>query len=228
MNYLKFRELFHEYAAKLEEQHTYYLDSVLGFSVLHERMMSKQLDVMKFLGEQELANEEFLDTCSTLYKELGGKDLTPMALSPVMKQGQVKSRNKENGSNTLILGANCVVSLFSYWEEYLRIQIGIAKGVLDADAVNNADTRNILNQHVTYDIWGDLRHLRNSIVHNNGIAYSKMTGCKIVRCFSPGDRVELDFEKMRAIFLLLADFRNELSSLSLPPRKGIRLPGKPL
>jgi len=226
MNYRRFRELFNEFATKLEEQHTYYLDSVIGFSVLHERMVAKQLDVMKFLGEHEYASEEFLDTCTTLYKELSAKDLVPMTLSPVMKQGRVKARNRENGENTLILGANCVVALYSYWEEYLRVEIGIAKGVLDIGARNNDQTREVLNQHVAYDIWGDIRHLRNSIVHNNGLAYSKITGCNIIKCFKPGDKVELDFEKMRAIFLLLADFRNELSSLSIPPRKGIRLPGR--
>ena len=226
MNYRRLRELFYEFAAKLEEQHTYYLDSIIGFSVLHDRMMAKQLGIMNFLGEHEYASEEFLDTCTTLYKELSGKDLVPMTLSPVMQQGQVKARNRENGENTFILGANCVVALYSYWEEYLRVEIGIAKGVLGIGARNNDRTRQVLNQHVTYDIWGDIRHLRNSIVHNNGLAYSKITGCNVINCFKPGDKVELDLKKMRAIFLLLADFRNELSSLSIPPRKGIRLPGK--
>ena len=119
MNYRKFRDLFHQFATKLEEQHTYYLDSLVGFSVLHERMVSKQLDVMKFLGDHELASEEFLDTCSTIYEQLSGHKFTPVSLSPVMKQGDVKARNTDNGQNSLILGANCVVALYSYWEEYL-------------------------------------------------------------------------------------------------------------
>lgn len=227
MNYLRFRELFEQFAKKLEEQHTYYLDSIIGFSVLHDRVVARQLDVKKFLGEHELATDEFLDTCSTLYKQISKHDFTPMSLSPVMKQGNVKARNKENGQNSLILAANCIVVLYSYWEEYLRIEIGIAKGVLDRGATNNEETRKILNQHVISDTWGDLRHLRNSLVHNNGVAYSKITNCKIVKCFKPGDKVNLDFNKMRAIFMLLAEFRNELDRMSRPPRKGIRLPGKP-
>jgi hypothetical protein len=145
MNYLRFRQLFHEFAAKLEEQHTYYLDSVVGFSILHDRVAAEQLDIQNFLGEHELASEEFLGKCSTIYKHISGRDFTPMSLSPVMKQGQVKARNKENGQNTLILGANCVVALYSYWEEYLRLEIGIAKGVLENGATNNAATQKILN-----------------------------------------------------------------------------------
>ncbi len=225
MNYLRFRELFEEFSAKLEEQNTYYYDSVIGFSVLHDRIVTKQLDVKKFLGEHKLANDECLDTCSTMYKQISNYDFTPMSLSPVMKQGQVKDRNKENGQNSLILAANCIVALYSYWEEYLRIEIGIAKGVLGSGSINDEAARKILNEHVIYDLWGDLRHLRNSIIHNKGIAYSKITSCKIVKCFKPGDKVELDLNKMRDIFMLLAKFRNDLDCMSRPPRKGIRLPG---
>ncbi len=226
MNYLRFRDLFHEFAGKLEEQHMYYLDSIIGFSILHERVMAKQLNFKKILGDHELANEEFLDTCSTIYRQLSNRDYIPMSLYPVMKQGEVKARNRDDGGNYLILGANCVVALYSYWEEYLRIEVGIAKGVLEAGATNNEETQKILNQHVVSDIWGDLRHLRNSIVHKNGVATADVAKCKIIRCFLPGDKIELDFDKMRDIFMLLADYRNELDRLSRPPWSGIKLPGR--
>lgn len=225
MDYLRFRDLFHEFSRKLEEQHTFYLDSVIGYSVLHQRLLKKQQDTKAFLGNSELANDEFLDTCSTRYGHLGDKEFIPVSLSPVMKQGDVKARTKENGRNYFILGANCLVSLYGYWEEYLRIEVGIAKGVLVKGATNTEQTRTVLNEHVKSDLWGDIRHLRNSIVHNNGVASSDVEKCKLIKCFSPGNPIELDFQKMRAIFLFLAEYRNELDRLSRPPRKGIRLPG---
>lgn len=225
MDYLRFRDLFHEFARRLEEQHTFYLDSVVGFSVLHERILAKQDEVKRFLGDHELANDEFLDTCSTMYRQLCGKDFSPVSLSPVMKQGDIKERNKEDGRNYFLLGANCVVSLYSYWEEYLRVEVGIAMGVLPKGSTNTEETRVVLNQHVVSDIWGDIRLLRNSIVHKDSIASSEITRCKIIKCFLPGQHIELDFKKMRAIFMLLAIYRNELDKLSRPPRKGIRLPG---
>jgi len=227
MNYLRFRKLFQEFSEKLEEQHTFYLDSMVGFSVLYDRIVEKQLNVKEFLGECELANDDFLDTCSTIYSQISKHDFKPMSLSPVLKQGKVKERNQENGKNSLILAANCIVALYSYWEEYLRIEIGIAKGVIPEGSTNNNATRKILNEHVKSDIWGDLRHLRNSIVHNNGIANSKINGCRIIKCFKHSDPIELDMKKMEVIFWLLADYRNELNRMSLPPRKGIRLPEAP-
>ena len=224
MDYLRFRDLFHELANKLEEQHTFYLDSVVGFSILHERMVAEQDELKRFLGDHELANDEFLDTCSTMYRQLCGKDFTALALSPVMKQGDVKERNKDGGRNYYLLGANCVVSLYSYWEEYLRVEVGIAMGVLPKESSNTEETRRVLNEHVVSDIWGDIRLLRNSIVHKDSIANSDMSRCKIIRCFSPGQPIELDFKKMHAIFMQLAIYRNELDKLSRPPRKGIRFP----
>lgn len=225
MDYLRFRDLFHEFARKLEEQHTFYLDSVVGYLVLYERMVAKQDEVKSFLDDHELANDEFLDTCSTMYRQLCGKDLSPIALSPVMKQGDVKERNKEDGLNYFLLGANCIVSLYSYWEEYLRVEVGIAMGVLPKGSTNTEETRLILNKHVVNDIWGDIRLLRNSIVHNDSIASHEMSRCKIIHFFPSGQPIELDFKKMHEIFILLAMYRNELDKLSRPPRKGIRLPG---
>ena len=226
MNYKRLLALFWEFAGKLEAVHAFYLDSLLGYSVIHERVLKHQDNMRDFLGaDHELATAEFQDTCSTIYKHLGGKDRAPVSLSPVMKQGDVKQRVKDNGQNTQLLGKQCVVDLYSYWEEYLRIEIGKALNVLTKDAERNGQTREILNKHVKSDLWGDIKHIRNSIVHNNGVATSEITRCKIMKWFKPGEAIELNEERMHQIFLNLGRFRNELHNLSLPPRKPIRLPG---
>ena len=224
MDYLRLRVLFHEFSKKLEEQHTYYLDSVVGFSVLHKRVSAEQLLAKEFLSNSELTNDDFLDTCSTIYSELSDKDVTPVSLSPVMKQGEVKTRTKENGSNYFLLGANCLVSLYGYWEEYLRVEIGIAMGVLEKGSKNCEKTRSILSKHVISNIWGDIRYLRHSILHNNSIANKDVVRCKILKYFSPGDSIKLDFNKMQAIFLFLAEYRNEIHRMSFPPSEGIKIP----
>jgi hypothetical protein len=98
MDYIAFRRLFEEFSKKLEEQHVYYLDSLVGFSVLHERVVTDQSNMKEVLASSELANDKFLDTCSTLYSQISSKDFTPISLSPVMKQGHVKERNQEGGN----------------------------------------------------------------------------------------------------------------------------------
>lgn len=205
---------------------TLYLDSIAGFSILHDRLLSHQQNNKKLLGNHEYATEEFQDTCSMVYKHLCDKDFSPVSMSPVMKQGNIKDRTKENGTNYFLLGNQCVVSAYSYWEEYLRIEIGKATGVLDQSAENCDETRIILNKHVVSDFWGDMRHLRNSILHKNGIASSEIYRCKIFKWFKPGESIELDYAKMRVIFLSMGEYRNELHSMSLPPRPGINMPSR--
>ena len=216
-------KLFYEFARQLEEWHTLYLDSIAGYSILHERLLARQEDVRKALGEDKYTSIAFQDTCSVLYKNLCNKDVAPIALSPVMKQGDVKKRTQRNGHNYLLLGNQCVVSVYSYWEEYLRIEIGIALGKLRNGARNSETTKRILNQHVKVDLWGDLRYLRNSIVHNHGIANSDLSKCKVIRWFKPGERIVLDYDKMRALFFVMGCYRNKLHTMSLPPSDDMRI-----
>ncbi len=226
MDYKRLLELFWEFASEIETLSTLYLDSIAGYSVLHKRLLAEQENVKKILGEHEYANTEFQDKCSILYKHLCEKDFTPVSMSPVMKQGDMKERICENGQNYLLLGNLCIVSAYSYWEEYLRIEIGIAIGVLKKGAKNSDETRKILNQNVKSEFWADMRYLRNSIVHNKGIANSDMSKCKIIKCFRPKQKIELDYDKMKAIFFLMGQYRNKLHSMSLPPQEGIRIPVK--
>ncbi len=223
MNHRRLLELFWEFSRFIESLHTLYLDSVAGYSILHERLLNKQQRMKGILGEHEYATEEFQDTCSIQYKNICGKDFTPVSTSPVMKQSDLKERTKHNGENALFLGSQCVVSAYTYWEEYLRIEIGKAMGVLEQDAENAEKTRDILNTYVANDFWGDMKYLRHSIVHKNGMAASDISRCKIIKWFSPDEKIELDYEKMRSIFLALGKYRNEIHSMSLPKSPGIKI-----
>lgn len=218
MNHPRFLELFWEFARHIEALHTLYLDSLVGYSILHERLLGHQDSMGKLLGDHEYATEEFQDTCSMIYKHLSNRDYTPVSMSPVMKQGDMKKRLIDNGQNTLLLGRQCVVSAYAYWEEYLRIEVGKAMGVLPAAACANETTRRVLNKYVVSDFWGDLRHIRNSIVHSNGIANAEIKKCKVLKWFKEGDAIELGHDRMRSIFLLKGHYRNELHELSLPKR----------
>jgi hypothetical protein len=216
MNQKRFLELFQEFSNFVEELHTLYLDSLVGYSVLHERLQGHQESIQLLLGEHEYATKEFQDTCSMIYKHISNRDFTPVAMSPVMKQGEMKRRLEDDGRNTLLLGRQCIVSAYTYWEEYLRIEVGKALGVLPVDAKANDATREILNTHVVHDFWGDLRHIRNSIVHKNGVAVEDVDSCKILRWFKAGDAIDLPHTRMREIFLHMGSYRNHLHDLSLP------------
>jgi hypothetical protein len=211
-DYLRLHKLFEEFTEKIEEQHVLYLDSITGFKALHELLLHKQEEAKRFMDGHEYGEPEFQDTCAISYKELCGKDYVPMSLSPLMKQGDVKKRTMENGRNYWLTGAQCVVSIYSYWEDYLRKEL--------------ASALRVSAKEVTHDIWGDLRHFRNAIVHNNGIATSEMDKCKVLQWYPSGEPIRLDYEKVRVIFYFLAAYRNHIHQKSLPPSKGILIPKK--
>ncbi len=217
-------ELFWQFASKLEELHTLYLDSLVGYSILHERLNSHQEAVRAVIGDHAYATKEFQDTCSIVYNSLSNRDFTPVSMSPVMKQGEMRERVEDNGRNTLLLGNQCLISAYAYWEEYLRVEIGKAIGVLSQDAKADKEARKILNEHVKSDLWGDIRYIRNSLVHNNGVANSMVSKCRLIKWFSPGQRIELNHERMRGIFLAMGEYRNELHKMSLPPPRKLRVP----
>jgi hypothetical protein len=223
MNHRRFLELFREFARHIEALHTLYLDSLVGYSILNDRLHGHQESIRKLLGEHEYATGEFQDTCPMLYKDLSNRDFTPVSMSPVMKQGDMKRRLVDDGQNTQLLGRQCVVSAYAYWEEYLRIEVGKAMGVLSASARASEETRRVLNKHVVSNFWGDMRHIRNSIVHSNGVANAEVSKCKILTWFKPGDPIELPHARMRSIFLCMGRYRNELHDLSLPKR-AFRIP----
>ena len=116
------------------------------------------------------------------------------------------------------MGRLCVVQAYTYWETYLRKEIGIALGVLDPKVhTEEKEIEGILGKHISIDFWGDMRLMRHAILHKNGTATSDFDKIKFLTWFKPDDPINLDFEKMRFIFGKMADFRNILHNLSLPP-----------
>lgn len=217
MNYPRFNELFWEFSSFIEGLHALYLDSIVGYEILHERLEKHQEQTRDLLGEHEYAAREFQDTCSIAYEHLGGGDHRLVSMSPLMRQGDLRKRIEPNGLNAQLIGNLLVVSAYAYWEEYLRIEIGKAKCVISATEGNSNKVRNILNREVTSDFWGDLRHLRNSIVHSHGVANSDVAKCKAITWFKPGEKIVFNYQMIRSLFLCMGAYRNEIHKMQFPP-----------
>lgn len=218
MNHPRFNELFWEFSKYIEDAHALYLDSVVGYELLHRSLDRRQEEIRSILGNHEYAKMEFQDTCSIAYESLGGGDHRIVSTSPAMKQGDLRARVEADGENTKILGNMLVVSAYAYWEEYLRIEIGKAKGVLSPEAKNSEEAREILNKEVVSDFWGDIKYLRHSIVHSRGIANSDMAKCKVIKWFKPGDKIVLGYQMVQEIFHNMGAYRNEIHGMQFPPR----------
>jgi hypothetical protein len=217
MKYNRFLELSEEFGEFVKSLHALYLDSVIGFKVLHRRLIEHRNQMKSMLGKSELSSDEFQDECLIVYKHLCGEDLHLESTKPFMTQREVKERTEQNGRDYILLGQLCVVRAYDYWETYLRNEIGVALGVVDIQKHTEKEIKEILNKYVAIDFWGDMRYIRHAISHNNAIATSDFNKIKFLTWFKPGEPVNLDFEKMQDIFGQMGDFRNILHNLSLPP-----------
>ena len=97
-------------------------------------------------------------------------------------QGEWKEKIGKDGTNIRHIGNMCLVMIYQYWDDRYRDEIAKSKGISKGE--------------LTSDLFGDIRHFRNSIIHNNGIAISEVNRCKILKWFRENDEIVIDAIKM--------------------------------
>jgi hypothetical protein len=104
--------------------------------------------------------------------------------SEAIEQTQLK------GSAETRLGQQWIVFLYALWEHEYRPRLAVA---------HNRDPND-----ERYPLIGDLRLIRNDVIHHRGVATSTNTGrCKVLQWFQPGETIILrgqHFEEFIRIF----------------------------
>lgn len=225
VDYKRLHELSDEFTRLWKRLQTFYMDASFGFTSIHAQVAQDQTRMRTYVAGSELDSEEFQNTLSFSYTQIFSEDFCTPGIHQAT-QGEVKARNSPDGSNFTTLGQVCLVSFYDFWNDYLRREYAIAKGKLRRDETDSKAEQKILREHASHDLWGDLRHIRQSIVHNQGVATSNVGRCKLIRWFSPGDTISITSPHMRAIFLALLTYRNELFKEQFPPHY-IQIPPSP-
>ena len=217
VDYRRLAELSEEFMQLWGRLQGFYLDAVAGFSFVRRYVESEQAQAREYVRGSELDSEQFQDTRRFTYSSIFSEEFCTSAIHQAT-QGAVKARNAPNGANFTTLGQLCLVSFYDFWNDYLRREYAIAKGYLDRDEQSSDVVKQRLRKHARHDLWGDLYYLRTSIVHNQGIATSDVAKCKLIKWFKPGDVISVTPEHMRAIFLALLKYQNELFKEQFPER----------
>lgn len=163
-----------------------YLDSTNGFKQILDRHNKIQKQVLKDLQKTnpKLATIDYLDQTSMIYGKGDPGKLEAYELHR-STQKQYKERNMEGGLNYLFIGNMVLVSLYHFWEDHYRSEIAILFG----------KEKNGLKE----PIMGDIRILRNSIIHHAGIAKFDVEHCTLLKWFHKGDTIYLDNERLETI-----------------------------
>ena len=109
------------------------------------------------------------------------------------------SRNAYGAENATFVGNMALVMIYSYWEDHYRTQIATALGLVKGDDLKS-------------DVMGDIRRLRQSIVHHRGIATDEIACCKVLTWFAPGDHIFLNEEMFLQLISYVRAYLAELRS----------------
>jgi hypothetical protein len=111
--------------------------------------------------------------------------------SRIVRTSDYISDNSELGFNAQQQAYALIVFILAYWEHETRVRLAAAQGV-DQNAI-------------TSDIFGDLREVRNTILHNKGIFRAeKHRKLRVLQgMFAIDAPVSITFEKMHEIFVYI-------------------------
>ncbi len=207
INYERMSELWKEFSFHYDQMHAFYHDAVAGFVWFKEKVASDQeIERARYQGF-DLDTNEFWDSKRLEYGKIFNQEYVASGLH-VGTVKEAKARNEPEGSNFKTLANVCSVYFYAYWESYFRREYCMAKR-------HHGCTCEELREHASFDLWGDIRLLRNSIVHHQEVALDDINNCKLIKLFQPGDPISISPQHMRGIFHLLYQFRNSLHAESI-------------
>ena len=133
------KDTIDEYIAKIDSIYGLYLDSVFSYRILRAKM--------KELNEGEL--ESFKITMAN-----GNPDLPETKALHITTLGQLLNRLSPDGNDSRAIGNSSLIMIYQLWEDEYRGRIA-------------ADTGREKNE-IKSDFFGDVRIVRQGLVHNNG------------------------------------------------------------
>lgn len=174
----------YEFVAIVDQCFGIYLDCEEGFSLNLERIVAAQRSSLPDVTKKVPRIETIEDMDNACEHFIGKGD--PNDPNNVMyhrcKEGEYKRRNSAGDSNDKAIGRYCIVLLFEYWEREYRGRFARALGVPKPSLV--------------HDLFGDLRFLRNAIIHHRGLATENCTRLKVLSPVPDDEEIHISGEDL--------------------------------
>ncbi|WP_226367831.1 hypothetical protein [Pseudonocardia sp. ICBG162] len=158
------------------EFHTFLNDAagVLGYALTGVQLSSLQF---------EASCKQFGDQASGVPVEMtvlvDGEDASRVETFHVWRQDAVRENLADGGLVQAQIGHQWLLMVFHAWEDEYRPRLAVARQMSIAE--------------VSDPVLGDLRHMRNDIVHHRGVATQKNSGrCEQLKWFKAGERMVID------------------------------------
>lgn len=180
-----------DFLVELDKLYAHYLDSTIGFAQVHRMVLDIQSRFRDRISLEQLDANEFA-------VGFGGDPGEPGHVRQhTTTQGELKRRNDADGENYVQASQNLIVTLFAYWEVKHRAALASSLGI---------ETNQLL-----VPVMGDLRLLRNDIVHCGGqLQRSSASKLEVIEGLTPDTRIHLRKEQ---VFALVRAIREAVSAL---------------
>lgn len=193
-------DLVAEYLTIVDGIHGVYLDAVTGFALVVDEYDLAQRQMRA--ARPDIPPDAF-DGAPLVYGTGHPRQPTSRVVH-ACTQGEYRRRNAPAGQNHRVIGQMCITQIFGFWEDGYRGKLAAAAGVDKKD--------------VGLDVIGDLRWLRNSIVHHRGVALKDVEKCKLLKWFRDGEDMLITPEHFEQLIpMLRTDLRNWVTNAPNKP-----------
>ena len=179
--------IIREYIDFINRQVGVYMDALAGFEGHHTRVERQVHRVNKPVGSH-IDNTGQRVVVWASYEDPTQPDIIH---NRIIRATDYITANSKGGSNEQQHSQAVLVFLFTYWEEEIRPRLAVLKKVK--------------LEEIRSDIMGDMRILRNLILHAKGMMrseeYKKLK--KLTDMFSIGQPVHISYENMHKIFVFI-------------------------
>ncbi len=111
-------------------------------------------------------------------------------------QGELKARNGRGGTNEREMSRLLILTMYQFWEDHYRRIFAAKIGKEKNEIVS--------------DYFGDIRLIRNAIVHHRNVATEEILKCKVLKLFRPGEEIYLNDA---GVIRLIGDLRSALEEI---------------
>lgn len=182
-----FDDVVREYIDFVNQQVGAYMDALAGFAGHYARVERQVHRVNRPVrSEIDSAGQQVVVWAS--YEDSTKPDIIH---NRIFRAQDYLAANAEGGSNEQQHAKAIVVFLFTYWEDEIRPRLATAKGVAEHE--------------IRCDAMGDLRILRNVILHAKSILRSDKHAelKKLGELFLVDQPIRLSYESMQKIFVIV-------------------------
>lgn len=182
---MKYDDVVKEFIDFVNLQVGVYMNSIAGFS---GAKMQMERQVARILRAQSRKKDARGDQVIT-HQSFEDPQRPDVVHSRIVTAENFIKENSPGGVNQRQLSYSVIVFIYTYWEDEIRPRLAKAAGKDD--------------KSVTSDIMGDLRCIRNSILHTKGVFTPEWHGKLMVLkdCFAEDEQVEISYELMHQIFV---------------------------